>query len=162
MLGKHKSSILQPRLDCSPAPLSFAQESLWFIHQLEPNLTGYHLPAAWKLLGKLDVLALERSLSEVVERHEILRTSFPMSNGTLVQSIAPAELIRLRVEEVIEKGDVARHEEVQHRWKQELASIFDLERGPLLRVRLIRLEEHEHVLLLVMHHIVSDGWSVGI
>ena len=143
-----------------PLPLSFAQQRLWFIDQLEPGTAVYNVPFAVRLSGSLEVGVLIRSLSEIVRRHEALRTSFPSEGGRPVQVIAPAEGVKLPV---IDLSQVSEGEEaVRSLAGEEALRPFDLSRGPLLRTILLRRGPEEHVLLVTMHHVVSDGWSVGV
>ncbi|HEU4556634.1 MAG TPA: condensation domain-containing protein, partial [Longimicrobium sp.] len=143
-------------------PLSFSQERLWFIDRLEPESTTYSIPAAWRLEGALDEAALERSLSEIVRRHETLRTVFREVDGSPVQVIAPFDGFVLPVEDLSGLGEADREAVVRHRVGEEAARPFDLAAGPLVRAGLLRLGAEDHVLLLSMHHIVSDGWSMGV
>jgi amino acid adenylation domain-containing protein len=143
-------------------PLSFAQQRLWFIDQLEPGNSAYNFPAAVRLKGPLNVVALERTVNEIVRRHETLRTTFATVDGRPVQVIAPALTARAAVLNLQELSDGEREAEVQRLAIEQAQLPFDLARGPLLRVTLLRLAEEEHVGLLTMHHIVSDGWSTGI
>ncbi|HEU4880944.1 MAG TPA: FkbM family methyltransferase, partial [Longimicrobium sp.] len=143
-------------------PLSFAQERLWFIDRMEPGSTAYNIPAAWRLGGALDVAALERSLGEIVRRHEALRTVFAEAGGSPVQVIAPFGGFALPVEDLSDLGDADREAAVRERVGEEARRAFDLSAGPLFRAALLRLDAEEHVLLLSMHHIVSDGWSMGV
>ncbi|HET8841971.1 MAG TPA: amino acid adenylation domain-containing protein, partial [Ktedonobacteraceae bacterium] len=140
-------------------PLSFAQQRLWFFNQLKSGSTAYHLPVAVRLDGILDVDAFERSLSELVRRHEILRTTFPEQEGAPLQVIHPANGFPLPHLDLSEWPDQKSEVEIQRLAEAEAERPFDLERGPLLRGWLLRLGPQEHVLLLTMHHIVSDGWS---
>ena len=134
---------------------SFAQQRLWLLEQYEPGTGTYNIPAAWRLNGHLDVLALQGAIQDLVQRHEVLRTTFAMEAETLVQRVAEDLRITLDVQELI-KGDEAG-------WLRAQAQApFDLEHGPLVRVALLRSAPHKHVLLLNMHHIVSDGWSMGV
>ena len=146
----------------SALPLSFAQQRLWFLDQLEPGSAFYNMPAAVRLRGALDADALRRTLDEIVRRHEVLRTRFVAIDGTPSQVIAPPALLPLMVIEL----DAAVPEEREHRAaalaRAEAARPFDLASGPLLRATLLRLGERDHVLLFTMHHIVSDGWSLGV
>jgi amino acid adenylation domain-containing protein len=143
-------------------PLSFAQQRLWFIDQLEPGSSAYTIAAALSLEGRLDEAALEGALSAIVARHETLRTSFEALSAGPIQVIEPAVPLRLPVVDLAglpqgERGPVA------ERWlAEEARRPFDLSRGSLLRVLLLRLAQEEHILLLLMHHIVSDGWSMGV
>ena len=143
-------------------PLSFAQERLWFLDQLEPGNTAYGIPAAYRLQGSLDVAALEWGLNEIVRRHEALRTTFEVVDGRPVQITAPDLRLMLPVEYLREFPEAEREAEVQRQATEEAQRSFDLAKGPLLRITLLRLGEEEHVLLLTMHHIVSDDWSMGV
>ena len=143
-------------------PLSFAQQRLWFIDQLEPGNSAYNFPAAVRLKGPLNVEALEQSLNEIVRRHEALRTTFTTADGSPAQIIAPTLTVRPAVVNLQELPESEREAEVQRLVIEEARLPFELARGPLLRMTLLRLAEEEHVGLLTMHHIVSDGWSTGI
>ncbi|HEV2146075.1 MAG TPA: amino acid adenylation domain-containing protein [Longimicrobiaceae bacterium] len=146
-----------------PLPLSFAQERLWFIDQLEPASAAYNLPAALRLRGALDVPALERSLTEVVRRHEVLRTTFPLTgDGRAMQVVAPPEPAMLHRLDLSGQPEGDREREARRLAAREAATPFDLASGPLLRATLVRMAEEEHVLLFTLHHIVSDGWSMGV
>ena len=143
-------------------PLSFAQQRLWFLDQLEPGSAFYNIPAAVRLRGALNIEALEWTLSEVVRRHEVLRTHFIAVDGEAVQVIEAAAPVRLAVLDLSGLDEAERTAETERLVAAESARPFDLMRGPLLRVSLIRLDEEEHVALMTMHHIVSDGWSIGV
>ena len=143
-------------------PLSFAQERLWFIDRLEPGSAVYNIPVAWRLRGALDVNALELALGEVVRRHESLRTVFAEVDGSPVQVIAPFGGFVLPVEDLSALGEADREAALGERAREEAARPFDLSAGPLFRARLLRLGAEDHVLLLSVHHIVSDGWSLGV
>ncbi|HEU4561306.1 MAG TPA: amino acid adenylation domain-containing protein, partial [Longimicrobium sp.] len=143
-------------------PLSFAQERLWFIDRLEPGSAAYNIPVAWRLEGALDVAALEWSLGEIVRRHESLRTVFAEAGGSPVQVIAPFGDFVLPVEDLSALGEADREAELRRRAGEVARRPFDLAEGPLFRAALLRLHPGEHVLLLSMHHIVSDGWSMDV
>src|SRR6185369_92495 len=143
-------------------PLSFAQQRLWFLDQLEPWTATYNIPIGIKLRGKLDVEALEWSISEVVRRHETLRTRFATTDGAPRQVIEPAKTVKLLITELGGLDGDVKTEEAIRLANEEAAQPFDLERGPLWRGQLIRLSAEEHVLLFTMHHIISDGWSMGV
>ncbi|MGH8772842.1 MAG: condensation domain-containing protein, partial [Burkholderiales bacterium] len=142
--------------------LSFAQERLWFLDQLEGPSAAYNVPGGVRLCGPLDVVALERSLREIVQRHEVLRTSFPTVEGVAVPQIAPVREVGLPVVELQGLGDEEREAEVRRLAVEEAQRPFDLARGPLLRVCLVKLGEEDHGLLVTLHHIVTDGWSLGV
>ncbi|HST60675.1 MAG TPA: condensation domain-containing protein, partial [Longimicrobium sp.] len=145
-----------------PLPLSFAQERLWFLDRLDPGSATYNIPVAWRLGGTLDAAALERALGEIVRRHESLRTVFTEVNGSPVQTIAPFGGFALPVEDLLGLGEADREAAVRQRGGEEARRAFDLAAGPLFRAALLRLGEEDHVLLFSMHHIVSDGWSMGV
>jgi amino acid adenylation domain-containing protein/non-ribosomal peptide synthase protein (TIGR01720 family) len=143
-------------------PLSFAQERLWFLDQLEPNSPFYNILAAVRVTGPLDVEALRASLNEIVRRHESLRTTFVTVAGRAVQRIAEGTKIPFEVVDLSEMPEARREEEIQRRAIAEVSRPFDLSEGPLLRVCLLRTRDCEHAFVLTMHHIVSDGWSMGV
>src|SRR6185312_1209009 len=143
--------------------LSFAQQRLWFLEQLEGQSSGRHnMMAAVGLEGALDEQALESSLNDVVRRHEVLRTRFESVSGQPVQIVEPSLELRLEVEDLALLPLAEREEEAARRLAAVRRTAFDLGRAPLLRATLLRLGEGEHVLAVVMHHIVSDGWSMGV
>ncbi|MBW4632889.1 MAG: amino acid adenylation domain-containing protein [Iphinoe sp. HA4291-MV1] len=143
-------------------PLSFAQTRLWFLDQLEGKTATYNIPDPLRLIGSLNVAALEMAIQEIVRRHEILRTTFKMVNGSPVQVIAPSLTVALPMIDLQHLPQEEQSTKVGQLASEEAQRPFDLSNGPLLRVTLLRLEEQSHVLLLVMHHIVSDGWSMGV
>ncbi|HEY0366789.1 MAG TPA: amino acid adenylation domain-containing protein, partial [Pyrinomonadaceae bacterium] len=143
-------------------PLSFAQQRLWFFDQLEPGSSAYNLPMAVRLSGRLDVEALERTLSEIVRRHEALRTTFSVVDNNPVQVFSEASDVPLMVVDLSGLPDADREAEARLLAEAEARRRFDLSRGPLLRAVLIKLEDEEHIALLTMHHIISDGWSMGV
>jgi amino acid adenylation domain-containing protein len=145
-----------------PLPLSFAQERLWFLDQLEPGNPAYNIFGALRLLGELDIAALERAFQELVRRHEALRSSFAVSGDRVVQIIDAEPEFRIDVEDLRQLPPQERKREVKLRCSDEALRPFALDRGPLLRVGLLRLAEAERVLLVCVHHIVSDAWSLGV
>ncbi|MEM8530407.1 MAG: amino acid adenylation domain-containing protein, partial [Chloroflexota bacterium] len=153
---------IPPRATDDPAPLSFSQQRLWFLDQLEPANATYNMPDALRLSGDLNVAAFEQALHTILQRHEILRTTFAEVDEQPVQIVAPEPTTTLQLYDVSGfSGDT--HESIVARLASEEAVCpFDLLRGPLLRVCLVRIERHEHVLLVTMHHIISDGWSCGV
>src|SRR6218665_3270663 len=151
----------QPRGD-APPPLSFAQRRLWFLEQLEPGTSLYNLPSALRLEGPLDIGALERAFTELVHRHESLRTTFQAHEDTAVQVIAPPAPVTLTRVDLGALPAAEREAEAQRRFEAEGLRPFELTTGPLLRTTLVRLSDTEHVLVLVMHHIISDGWSMNV
>jgi len=150
------------RVDRSaPLPLSYAQQRLWFLEQLGDLGGTYHVPRNLRLRGGLDREALVRALDRLVARHEALRTTFGVRSGEPEQRIAP-ETSRFHLVEHDLAGRAEALDALARVTAEEAAAPFDLERGPLIRGRLVRLAEDDHVLLLTMHHIVSDGWSMGV
>jgi acyl-CoA synthetase (AMP-forming)/AMP-acid ligase II/acyl carrier protein len=143
-------------------PLSFAQERLWFLDQYEPNSSVYNTPSALRLRGFLNIGALEQSLNEIIRRHESLRTTFTMVGREPIQLIASPVEFSLAVVDLRGHSEGEREEEAQRLVAEEAHRPFDLANGPLFRSKLLRLTEDDHVLLLTMHHIVSDGWSMGV
>ncbi|HST59989.1 MAG TPA: amino acid adenylation domain-containing protein [Longimicrobium sp.] len=145
-----------------PAPLSFAQERFWFLDRLQPGSAFYNIPIPLRLSGELEAGALERALGEIVRRHEALRTVFVEREGTPLQDVAPFRGFRLPVKDLSRLPANAREAEVQREALADAARPFDLAAGPLFRASLLRLDAGEHVLLVCMHHIVGDGWSLGV
>ncbi|QSQ14838.1 non-ribosomal peptide synthetase [Myxococcus landrumensis] len=165
-LAEHLEDVLEEARGAPPPPLvsaphggvvaqSFAQQRLWFLSQLDAGGASYNMPFAVRLRGRLDVNALRESFREVVKRHEVLRTTFGEVEGKPVQRIHEEVALEWTVE-AVEEGEVTR------RVEEEAKRPFDLERGPLLRGRVLRVGKDDHVLVWVVHHIVFDGWSVGV
>ncbi|HEX8185043.1 MAG TPA: condensation domain-containing protein, partial [Blastocatellia bacterium] len=159
---KKSTAAIQRAPRSEKLPLSFAQERLWFIDQLEPGSATYNISTALRLVEELDVRALERALSEIMRRHEILRTVFPVEEGEPAQVIKPTQEFKFDVEDLSWAREEKRGEEVERISREEATRGFDLQAGPLMRVRMLRLAEDEHVLVVTMHHIISDGWSIGV
>ena len=145
-----------------PLALSFAQQRLWFLSQLEPDNPFYNVPLAIRFTGHLDLAGLEHAFNEIIRRHEALRTSFTNRDGLPVQVIAPQLKVKIRATHLEQLGATEQEREIGRLSSLEARQPFDLAHGPLLRVKLLRLGSDEHMLLLTMHHIVSDGWSVGV
>ncbi|HET6977268.1 MAG TPA: amino acid adenylation domain-containing protein [Pyrinomonadaceae bacterium] len=143
-------------------PLSFAQQRLWFIDQLAGGSASYNNTVALRLDGNLDLQALEKTFSEIVRRHESLRTTFATVDDQLRQIIHPAQPFNLSVFDLSDLTAAERESKTQQTAEEESQHLFDLSGGPLLRVKLLRLSETEHVLLFTAHHIVTDGWSTGV
>jgi hypothetical protein len=178
-LGQHKAAVLAflhqaeralgstpppivPRERSGELPLSPAQERLWFLDQFEPEDTAYNIPAAMRLTGRLNAAALEQSLATILQRHEALRSAFPVVDGQPRQRLEPSPTLTLPVVDLQPLPEAVQQAEVQRLATAESQQRFDLTQAPLVRVRLLRLAETEHVLLLTMHHIVADGWSLGV
>src|SRR6266705_1089135 len=160
-----RASAVRPKLDRAPqqehlpAPLSFAQQRLWFLDQLQPGSVTYTIAVAVRFVGTLQVSVLEQSLNEVVRRHESLRTTFAVVAGKPVQVIAPPDstlLARLVIHNLEAMPAQEREHHVQQLARQEAQQPFDLAQGFLLRAILLRLEEENQVLLLSLHHIIAD------
>src|SRR5262249_15070699 len=143
-------------------PASFIQEGLWFIDQLEPGGATYNIPVAILLRRVLDLESLERSLNAMVQRHEALRTTLRMQEGQLVQVIAPSLTIPLAVRDLRGLAEAQQEAEAQRVASEEAQRPFELAHGPLVRAAVVQLGAQEHLLLVTMHHIVSDGWSMGV
>ena len=143
-------------------PLSFAQQRLWFLEQMEPASPHYHISLALRLQGALHMSVLERSIQEIITRHESLRTRFTTLDALPVQIIDPNPSFTLELQDI--SGYAASHQEAMARdvLKQEAEQPFHLEQGPLLRVKLLRQSEQTHIFSLVMHHCIADGWSLSI
>ncbi|HEX2093555.1 MAG TPA: amino acid adenylation domain-containing protein [Longimicrobiaceae bacterium] len=145
-----------------PLPLSFAQERLWFLHRLQPESPFYNTPVHLRLEGALDHAALERALGEIVRRHQVLRTTLRDDEGDPVQVVSPFTGFALPVVDLSALDPAEREAAAKSRAGEEAARPFDLSAGPLFRAALLRLGAEESVLLLGMHHVVSDGWSMGV
>lgn len=142
--------------------LSNAQQRLWFLQELEPESAAYNIPRAFRIRGALDVKALEQTLSEIVRRHEILRTTFRVVNGQPVQIVAEPQPISLPVIELAHMSPDERETEASRMAAEEGRKPFNLSEGPLMRTTLLCLEEQEYIALFTMHHIVFDAWSIGV
>ncbi|MFL5351286.1 amino acid adenylation domain-containing protein, partial [Archangium sp.] len=153
---------LRPVPRTGDLPLSFSQQRLWFLDQLEPGSSVYNMPVALRFSGKADPEALRRALDELVRRHESLRTLFTSRNGEPAQLILPSLTLPLEVVDLQDVPAAEREARAQELARQEAQRPFDLARGPLLRAALLRLGAEDHVLLVTLHHIVSDGWSMGV
>ncbi|HZF07641.1 MAG TPA: amino acid adenylation domain-containing protein, partial [Thermoanaerobaculia bacterium] len=153
---------LTPELRAQPLPLSFAQQRLWFLYQLAPGDPAYNMPWAMRVTGDLDIDVLRQVFGEVVRRHEALRTTFLDSARGPAQVLAGRQPVSLPVVSLEDLPEGAREAVALRLATAEGLRPFDLAVGPLLRLLLVRLHPREHVLLMVMHHIVSDGWSMGV
>lgn len=147
--------IAPTRHDSDTPTLSYAQERQWFLWQLDKDSTAYHIPGALRLHGHLDLAALQRSFDSLLARHESLRTQLVEDDERLWQAVMPQARVQIQQAHVDQAQLMARVEE-------EVARPFDLHQAPLLRVTLLQLAEDEHVLVMVQHHIVSDGWSMQV
>ncbi|MDF5712684.1 MAG: amino acid adenylation domain-containing protein [Rhizonema sp. NSF051] len=153
---------LTPRSQEQPLLLSFAQQRLWFLDQLEGEKCVYNVPFFWQLSGVLNISALEQAIQEIVQRHEVLRTTFSVFNGSPIQVIHVDPQLRIQVLDWRQLTPENQSSEAQQFALEELQLPFDLSHPPLLRVKLLQLADQSHLLLLVIHHIVCDGWSMEI
>jgi amino acid adenylation domain-containing protein/non-ribosomal peptide synthase protein (TIGR01720 family)/FkbM family methyltransferase len=161
--GRHAGGVIPRRRAGDEAPLSFAQQRLWFLSQLRPDAALYNCPAAVRLSGRLNAEALARALDEIVRRHEILRTNFPADeDGNPIQRILPACPLDARVVDLRVLPADEREDEARHLMLEEARRPFDLTRDRLLRVTLMNIAEEESVLMLTAHHINVDAWSMGV
>ncbi|HEU0077700.1 MAG TPA: condensation domain-containing protein, partial [Longimicrobiaceae bacterium] len=160
--GPQAPPLVRVPRDGSALPLSFAQQRLWFIDQLEPGSAAYNMPYALRLRGRLDPAVLEGAVTEVVRRHETLRTVFATVDGEPAQVIREAAPVALPIADLRGLPAESRGAEVRRLASAEAGRPFDLAAGPLLRVSAVRLDEAEWGLLFTMHHVVSDGWSMGV
>lgn len=162
---KNKTSRQQKiprRGDRNLVPLSWAQERLWFLARLEGASATYNVSQAVRIAGNLNIDALKEALSTIISRHEVLRTSFPLVNDTPQQFIHPEVAIAIEIVNLQQHSSEKRHTLLEEIARQEATTPFNLEKVPLIRCKLIQLETAEYVLFLTMHHIISDGWSVGV
>jgi amino acid adenylation domain-containing protein len=166
LLGKSSPAAnhngIKPRGQDSPAFLSFAQERLWFLDQWNSASSFYNVPIAVRLIGDLDAPALQKSLAAIVERHEVLRSAFPAVDGRPVQSVRPVDEIALPLTDLSGLSAKVREQEAGRIALEEASRPFDLSIGPLVRTSLLKLGTQEHILLLTLHHIATDGWSRGV
>jgi amino acid adenylation domain-containing protein len=153
---------IRPRGERGPVPLSGAQQRLWFMHQMDPGSGAFNVPAVLRLRGALDAEVLERALAEVVRRHQSLRTIFTLQGATPVQEVVPAPSRVLQADDLSAVPPAAREAAARARVADEADAPFDLATGPVFRARLLRLAADDHVLVIIMHHIVSDAWSTGV
>ena len=156
-----QTETILPRPNSEPAPLSFGQEQLWFLSQIQDNTT-YNLPLALQISGSLNISVLEQVITEIVRRHEILRTNFQQIEGKNLQVIRPEINISLQVinlEQITAKQQL---QNVERLINQETDKIFNLSEDDLFQSTLYQLNQNSYILLLNMHHIISDGWSIGI
>ncbi len=156
-------SVILPIPRNQDLPLSFAQQRLWFLHQLKPDSSAYNMSGAVRLQGNVDIRALRVAFLTLVQRHESLRTTFAEQDGQVLQHIEMEMAIFLPVIDLSGSSNIKQHlEEMQDLIQQEAQKIFDLVRGPVSRVLLLKLDQNDYIFQLTMHHIVSDGWSMGV
>lgn len=162
--SSQQAEAIRPRRDSGLAPLALNQEGLWFLDQLAPGKAHYNIPGAVRLRGELDVAALERGLSEIIRRHEALRTIFAMRDDgrpyqVVTASPAAEPLLFIDLQAL---PAIARESEARRLATAEAQQGFNLSRGPLFRAQLLRLGADEHVLIFNVHHLVADGWSISV
>jgi NRPS condensation-like uncharacterized protein len=142
--------------------MSFAQQRLWFLDQMTPQNAAYNIPATIHITTTLDLDALQRSLQAMIERHEVLHTTFAMIDGQPKQLIVPARSVSIHEIDLQTLPQIEREAAIQRLTMEAAAQPFDLSQGPLLRLTVLHLNEKEHMLVLVIHHIISDGWSIAV
>lgn len=157
-----KSGLIPKRAGDGPSALSFAQQRMWFLHQLDPESSAYYITGAVRIEGSLDVEALRRAVEVVVSRHESLRTVFRFENDEPVQIVLPRMRVDLPLEDLSTVPESDRQRTIGEHARREFGKALDLEHGPLIRLKLLRLSAREHILLVSIHHIISDGWSIGV
>ncbi|PYX12267.1 MAG: non-ribosomal peptide synthetase [Acidobacteria bacterium] len=168
-IGEHlreKQGVSTPAMKRIPRdrrlPLSFAQQRLWFLDQLDPNATTYNMSWTVRISGALDVRAFERTLNEILHRHEVLRTAFQMVDDEPLQVIAPSISISLPLIDLTNLPGPDRLPATQHLAKEDVQRPFNLSEAPILRVQLVKLDEFDHVIILTTHHILFDRWSFSV
>ncbi len=150
------------RESCDPVELSFGQQRLWFLAQLESGSAAYNVPMAWRITGAVELSALRRSLDQLIARHEALRTTFPADGGHPRQVISKAQPVSLKSLDLRNVEHSKRESELVRQIRDVTHRPFDLATGPVMRAALFRIEDEEHVFVLVLHHIVCDGPSIAI
>ncbi|WP_414582659.1 amino acid adenylation domain-containing protein [Scytonema sp. PCC 10023] len=155
-------SLTKQDKDTSIHPLSSSQRGLWFIHQLTPNTATYNIPIVISLEGCINLTALQDSLNEIIRRHEVLRTSFAVVDGQAVQIINPVTPLTLELKDLRSLSENERIQEAQRLATELAQQPFDLSSQSLLRAKLLHLNEQNYQLLVTLHHIIADGWSIGI
>src|SRR5262245_59007018 len=159
---KRSGPTIRPRNPSAPCLLSFSQERLWFLEQLEPGRATYNVPLALRLSGPLDIEALQKALDALAARHEVLRTTYVGQDGHPVQLIASRASVAMDVIDLASGLAPERESELRRRLDLEARRPFDLARDHMLRATLVRLDDQDHALLLTLHHIASDAWSMRV
>ncbi|NER81866.1 MAG: AMP-binding protein, partial [Leptolyngbya sp. SIO1D8] len=162
LASKSTTTSILPAPRNANLPLSFTQQGLWFLQQLELNNPFYNENLAIRLTGILDVVSMEQSLNEIVQRHEVLRTTFNVLDGQPIQIIAPNLTLTLPVIDLCQLSDADQKKKIKRLATEHIQGSFDLAQGPLVRWTLLQLSEREHILLFTIHHIIFDGWSGGV
>jgi amino acid adenylation domain-containing protein len=160
--GKIQANVIPKRQDCQNIPLSFSQQRLWFIDQLYHGSSFYNIPIAFHIQGNLCIAALEQSLNEIIKRHEVWRTNFRLVNGEPIQEISPQSTWDLSIINLENLSGKDWEAEVKQIAAESAKQPFNLAKGLLVRATLLRLNQEEHVLLVTMHHIITDGWSCDV
>ncbi len=142
--------------------LSLAQQRLWFLEQLKPGTPAYNISSGLRLSGELDTEALHRSVAQIVARHETLRTDFLILHGHVFQRVSPTAEVKIPAVDLRAFRDDTRDRDAYQMACEEATRPFDLQCRPLLRMKLLRMRDQEHLLLFTMHHLISDGWSIGV
>ncbi|WP_019503651.1 non-ribosomal peptide synthetase [Pleurocapsa sp. PCC 7319] len=162
LIRQREAPIIKQISRAQNLPLSFAQERLWFINQLEPNSIGYQFSQGYYLVSPLDISALEKSLTEIQRRHETLRTTFAIKKGTPVQIIASSIPYKLPIIDLLNLSEAELNSEIKRLFSEESQKPFNLAQEPSWRVKLLRIKAEKYVMLLSMHHIVYDGWCLSL
>ena len=160
--AQHADQSIKPAGRNQTAPLSFSQQQFWLLDQAGPQRAAYNVCTAVQITGAVDTQRLREALEQIVARHEVLRTSIVVEQGTPVQKISPAIPIELRISDLRGFSEGKREVEINRALAAEAGTPFDLSLGPLFRTHLLKLNDNEHVLLLTFHHVVYDGWSEGL
>lgn len=159
---KKDPMLITPVKDKSLLPLSYAQQGLWFVDKLEGGSSQYNIPAAFRLRGCLNIDAIHRALDALVERHEVLRSVFVVENGEPFQRVTTVERIAFPVIDLSGMSAARRQQEIDKLLTEEMGKTFDLSKDLMLRAKLLRFSDDEHIMMFTMHHIVSDGWSQAV
>ncbi|MBE9212893.1 amino acid adenylation domain-containing protein [Plectonema cf. radiosum LEGE 06105] len=161
-----KLEFIQPKIEKierqNKLPISFAQQRQWFLSELEPDSPFYNIPAALQISGELDILVLEASFQEIINRHEVLRTAFFTVEGKPVAQLLSINEFQLQIIDLTNLTELIQQEKVKLIATEEAQEPFQLDKPPLLRVKLLRLNSQSHVILITLHHIIADGWSMGV
>ncbi|MEM6402439.1 MAG: condensation domain-containing protein, partial [Cyanobacteria bacterium P01_D01_bin.116] len=162
----NKSELSQPKIEKierqDKLPISFAQQRQWFLSQLEPESPFYNIPAAIQINGELDILILECCFKEIINRHEVLRTAFHTIEGKPVAQLSSINDFKLSIIDLNNSTEIVQTQQIEKIAREEAQQPFLLDKPPLLRVKLIRLNSQNHIILITLHHIVADAWSMGV
>ncbi|MEM6404416.1 MAG: condensation domain-containing protein, partial [Cyanobacteria bacterium P01_D01_bin.116] len=162
----NKSELSQPKIEKierqDKLPISFAQQRQWFLSQLEPESPFYNIPAAIEISGELDILILERCFQEIINRHEVLRTAFLTVEGKPVAQLSSINEFKLSIIDLNNSTEIVQTQQVEKIAREEAQQPFQLDKPPLLRVKLLHLNSQNHIILITLHHIIADAWSMGV